>query len=63
MQTFIFFPLFFFFERKIMNRGLMIVIEGCDRAGKSTQCERLVNQLRQKGTAVELLKFPGYISI
>ncbi|KAI9236041.1 MAG: deoxythymidylate kinase [Podila humilis] len=41
-----------------MARGRFILLEGCDRAGKSTQCAMLVDALKEKGHAVELCKFP-----
>ncbi|CAO3573919.1 unnamed protein product [Mortierella alpina] len=41
-----------------MARGRFILLEGCDRAGKSTQCAKLVAALQDKGHAVELCKFP-----
>ncbi|KAG0093474.1 hypothetical protein BGZ93_010877 [Podila epicladia] len=41
-----------------MTRGRFILLEGCDRAGKSTQCAMLVAALKEKGHAVELCKFP-----
>ncbi|KAI8980274.1 thymidylate kinase-like protein [Pilobolus umbonatus] len=41
-----------------MKRGLLIVVEGCDRSGKSTQCEVLVNKLRKENVDTELIKFP-----
>ncbi|SAM06091.1 hypothetical protein [Absidia glauca] len=40
-------------------RGHLIVIEGCDRSGKSTQCERLLQRLQQENKPVQLFKFPG----
>lgn len=40
-------------------RGALIVIEGLDRAGKSTQCERLCKRLEQQGLPVRALKFPS----
>lgn len=40
------------------KRGLMIVVEGCDRAGKSTQCEKLVHNLKTQGLEAEYIKFP-----
>lgn len=43
------------------QRGLLIVVEGCDRAGKSTQCDNLVVQLQQNGMDTELVKFPGML--
>ncbi|XP_028405572.1 thymidylate kinase-like [Dendronephthya gigantea] len=39
-------------------RGAMIVFEGCDRCGKSTQCLKLVEYLRSAGRKVELFRFP-----
>ena len=41
------------------NRGILIVLEGLDRSGKSTQCQRLVENLRQKGETVEHMRFPN----
>ena len=40
------------------GRGWLIVFEGLDRSGKSTQCERLVGRLRHDGQKVEHLRFP-----
>lgn len=40
------------------SRGAFIVFEGADRAGKTTQCTRLVEALSRKGVDVELWKFP-----
>lgn len=41
------------FERKIYSidsmRGALIVLEGVDRAGKSTQCQKLVDYLTASG--------------
>ncbi|RPB17128.1 thymidylate kinase [Morchella conica CCBAS932] len=39
-------------------RGILIAIEGLDRAGKSTQCALLVERLQQSGHKVRLQKFP-----
>ncbi|KAI9259875.1 deoxythymidylate kinase-like protein [Sporodiniella umbellata] len=58
---FFFFGIFFlFFPNTITmtSRGLMIVVEGCDRAGKSTQCEHLVKNLNSQGVLTEYIKFP-----
>ncbi|KAH9882348.1 hypothetical protein J1614_000584 [Plenodomus biglobosus] len=41
-----------------MARGQLIVFEGLDRAGKSTQCEKLVADLQSDGLAVRHLRFP-----
>lgn len=42
-----------------MARGALIVYEGLDRAGKSTQCEKLVEALQKEGKKVRHLRFPG----
>lgn len=41
-----------------MKRGFFIVVEGCDRAGKSTQCQRLVEFFKKEGTPAVSLGFP-----
>jgi dTMP kinase len=41
------------------RRGLFIIVEGCDRSGKSTQCDILVDSLKKNGVNAELVKFPG----
>lgn len=43
------------------RRGALIVFEGCDRAGKSTQCKKLVEALHQKNIEAEYMSFPGNI--
>lgn len=40
-------------------RGALIVIEGCDRAGKSSLCKSLTTYLNQNGKAATLKCFPG----
>jgi dTMP kinase len=40
-------------------RGALIVIEGLDKAGKSTQCARLVENLQKQGRSVLHIRFPG----
>lgn len=40
------------------RRGALIVLEGVDRAGKSTQGRRLVEALLEGGHPAELLRFP-----
>lgn len=40
-------------------RGALIVFEGLDRSGKSTQCQRLVENLRAQGQKVEHMRFPN----
>uniref|UniRef100_UPI00398F63E8 thymidylate kinase-like n=1 Tax=Pristiophorus japonicus TaxID=55135 RepID=UPI00398F63E8 len=41
------------------KRGALIVLEGVDRAGKSTQCRWLKEALTKQGRAAEVLHFPG----
>ena len=36
-----------------------MVLEGCDRSGKSTQCRLLVDSLRKLGHSVQAMHFPG----
>ena len=40
-------------------RGAMIVFEGCDRCGKSTQCLKLLEYLQSVGRKAQLFRFPG----
>ncbi|KAF2725193.1 thymidylate kinase [Polychaeton citri CBS 116435] len=40
-------------------RGLLIVFEGLDRSGKSTQCNLLVESLKKQGQDVQYLRFPN----
>lgn len=41
------------------HRGALIVVEGLDRAGKTSQCQLLLEALRQRGHQVKYIKFPG----
>jgi len=41
------------------RRGALIVLEGLDRSGKSTQCERLVANLQKEGRMVKHMRFPN----
>jgi dTMP kinase len=41
------------------KRGLFVVVEGADRAGKSTAVAAAVKELRERGMAVEKLSFPN----
>ncbi|KAL8772799.1 MAG: hypothetical protein Q9209_002144 [Squamulea sp. 1 TL-2023] len=43
----------------LQPRGALIVVEGLDRAGKSTQCEKLFHYLEKKGHPVKHLRFPS----
>jgi len=45
---------------KHVARGALIVIEGVDRSGKTTQCAKLTKRLASDGIKAELFKFPGY---
>jgi len=40
------------------SRGAMVVLEGLDRSGKSSQCSRLVSFLEGQGISAELWRFP-----
>ncbi len=42
-----------------MARGKLIVFEGLDRSGKSTQCQTLVDDLQKDGIKVRHMRFPG----
>uniref|UniRef100_A0A672I3J5 Thymidylate kinase-like domain-containing protein n=1 Tax=Salarias fasciatus TaxID=181472 RepID=A0A672I3J5_SALFA len=41
------------------KRGALIVLEGVDKVGKTTQCSKLVQALKQSGRPAEMLRFPG----
>lgn len=41
-----------------MSRGALLVFEGCDRVGKSTQCSRLVEALNAAGKKCHHMHFP-----
>ncbi|KAF2483527.1 thymidylate kinase-domain-containing protein [Neohortaea acidophila] len=41
------------------QRGALVVFEGLDRSGKSTQCQRLVDVLRANGEEVHHMRFPN----
>lgn len=41
------------------QRGALIVVEGLDRAGKSTQHKNLCAKLEQLGRKVNRMRFPG----
>ena len=43
------------------RRGALIVVEGLDRAGKSSQCQLLVRNLHQLGQKVNYVRFPGAV--
>ena len=41
-----------------LQRGCFILFEGIDRCGKTTQCKRLVEFLKNQGQEVEFMRFP-----
>lgn len=43
------------------TRGHFIVFEGLDKAGKSTQCAKLVEHLQGQGRRVKHLRFPSML--
>jgi len=45
-------------EGKKESRGALIVLEGLDRSGKSSQCSRLASYLEGQGLSAELWRFP-----
>lgn len=45
-------------SRSKLPRGLLIVIEGIDRCGKSTQSEKLARNLSEMGMKVTTMEFP-----
>ena len=45
-------------ERKNSSRGSLIVLEGLDRSGKTSQSSRLVSYLEERGVPVEAWRFP-----
>ncbi|XP_054724635.1 thymidylate kinase-like [Uloborus diversus] len=42
----------------MLRRGALIVLEGCDRVGKTTHTKLLVEALKEEGLKVESLRFP-----
>ncbi|XP_050538188.1 thymidylate kinase [Daktulosphaira vitifoliae] len=43
---------------KTVKRGALIVLEGCDRSGKSTQCTKLVERLNSLKIPAKKISFP-----
>jgi dTMP kinase len=39
-------------------RGALIVVEGCDKSGKMTQCKKIVEALRRAATNIQFMTFP-----
>ncbi|CRL00243.1 CLUMA_CG013516, isoform A [Clunio marinus] len=51
---------FQYYNKNIMlKRGALIVFEGCDRAGKTTQCKKLVERLKNQNLNVKFMNFPN----
>lgn len=44
-------------------RGALIVIEGCDRSGKTTQCKKVVEVLNSMNISAEYMNFPGKLGL
>lgn len=42
----------------VESRGALVVLEGLDRSGKTSQCSRLVSYLEGQGISAELWRFP-----
>lgn len=40
-------------------RGALVVVEGCDRSGKTTQCKKIVSTLQNENVQAEYMNFPG----
>ncbi|KAK4255801.1 hypothetical protein QN277_008750 [Acacia crassicarpa] len=45
-------------DRRVEPRGALVVLEGLDRSGKSSQSSRLVSYLEGSGISAELWRFP-----
>lgn len=43
---------------EIMKRGALIVLEGCDRSGKTTQCQKVMSWLQQSNIESHFMRFP-----
>ena len=41
------------------KRGTFVVVEGCDRCGKTTQCKLVAKKLNDSKISTRYLKFPG----
>ncbi len=40
-----------------IKRGALVVFEGCDRSGKTTQIQKLVKRLNEEGTPAKYVLF------
>ena len=50
-------------SREEKQRGSLIVLEGCDHSGKTTQCKKLVCALNEAGIKTKAMRFPGDYTI
>lgn len=41
------------------QRGALIVLEGVDKSGKSTQAKKLLEYFHSQGKEARILQFPG----
>ena len=48
-----------FHRGKMLKRGALIVFEGCDRSGKTTQCQQVLQWFQQQGKPARFIRFPG----
>lgn len=46
-----------------VSRGAFIVVEGLDRAGKTTQVKKLCDSLYAQGHNIRIIRFPGKASL
>lgn len=52
-----------FLDMAAIKRGALIVLEGCDRSGKTTQCRKLVESLKNKQILAETMSFPDRTTV
>ncbi|XP_067668895.1 thymidylate kinase-like isoform X2 [Haliotis asinina] len=51
------------FSLTMRDRGALVVFEGCDRCGKTTQSNKLLQKLTEEGIPVKLMKFPDRTTV
>ncbi|XP_046553283.1 thymidylate kinase-like [Haliotis rubra] len=51
------------FSSTMKDRGALVVFEGCDRCGKTTQCNQLLQKLTADGIPAKLMKFPDRTTV
>ncbi|XP_046440807.1 thymidylate kinase-like [Daphnia pulex] len=47
----------------MIKRGALIVLEGCDRSGKTTQCQKAITWLQESNKEAHLMRFPDRSTI